>query len=140
MTKWMKTVAQTGMIVAGFVALAPSTASAQNVWVFNQTDGPIKPCFRASPKNAWTDFGGIAPQGQFAWGDFLAISKAALGVPATATEATIRFTFVPIDGPGVTCPATEPESEKKSVFVAEPGTNVYLFVGGREETRRLNSK
>jgi hypothetical protein len=97
----------------------------------------LKPCYRASNASPWVDFGNIAAQGQFEWTDFLNIAKAVLGVPATATEATIRFTWVP-SGPGAKCPAQDAEVSSKTVFEVGGPANVYIFVGGQEEVRRLS--
>lgn len=136
--KLSKTVVLLGIMVVAVAAL-PSPAAAQNVWVFDQMNTNLKPCFRASNASPWVDFGNIGAQGQFEWTDFLNLAKNFLGVPSTATEATIRFTWVP-SGPGATCPAQDADVSSKTVFEVGGPANVYIFVGGREEVRRLSAR
>jgi|SRR5215469_499904 len=136
MRHWKKSIVLLGIMVVAVAAL-PSDAAAQNVWVFNQMNTNLKPCYRASNASPWVDFGNIAAQNQFEWTDFLIIAKDFLGVPSTATEATIRFTWVP-SGPGATCPAQDADVSSKTVFEVGGPANVYIFVGGHEEVRRLN--
>ena len=136
MTEWKKTFVLVGIMVVAIAAL-PSPASAQNVWVFNQMNNDLKPCFRASNESPWVDFGNIGAQAPFEWTDFLDIAKTFLSVPSTDTEATIRFTWVP-SGPGAACPAQDAEVTSKAVFEVGEPANVYIFVGGREEVRRLD--
>jgi hypothetical protein len=124
-----------GVMAIGMLALAPSTAHAQRVWVFNQMDTPLKPCFRIG-KNPWLDFGGIGAQGQFAWDGFLQLAKDHLGADPAATEVLVRFTWVE-SGPGAACPALGEEPNGKTNFPVDGVTPVYIHAGGTEEIRRV---
>jgi len=123
------------VMAIGMMAASATTAHAQNVWVFNQMDTPLKPCFRMG-KNPWVDFGGIGAGGQFAWGDFLQIAKDVFGADPEATEALVRFTWAEA-GPGATCPASSEEPNGKTVFNVDGRTPVYILVGGSEEVRKV---
>jgi len=127
-----------GLMAVGMLAAAPRAAHAQNVWVFDQMDTtPLKPCFRVG-KGDWVDFGGIGPQGQFAWGDFIDIAKGALGADPNATQVLVRFTWASFNAPGpITCPSVSDEPNGKTVFMVDGKTPVYIFVGGAEEVRKV---
>lgn len=135
MRKQLITLLSAALLAVGMTAATPTTASAQNVWVFNQMDTGLKPCFRVG-KNPWVDFGGIGAHGQFAWGDFLWIAINILGADPAATEVLVRLTWVE-SGPGVTCPVLNEEPNGKTVFNVDGSTPVYVHVGGAEEIRKM---
>jgi len=134
--KRITTALSISLVALGMLALAPRTASAQTVWVFDQMDITLKPCFRYIKSPDWVDFGNIGSRGQFAWTDFIQ-AAIFLGAPPTATEAILKFTWV-ASGPGATCPVLGAEPNDQTTFVVEAGTNVYIVVGGREEMRRVD--
>lgn len=135
MGKRITTALSAAVIAIGMMAASPTTAHAQNVWVFNQMDVPLKPCFRVG-KSAWVDFGNIGAGSQFAWGDFLWIAQNILGSDPAASDALVRFTWVQ-SGPGATCPASSEEPNGKTVFNVDGQTPVYVLVGGSEEVRKV---
>jgi hypothetical protein len=54
------------LVVLGALESGTGALAAERVWVFDQTNGNIKPCFRFSRAGGWVDFGNIAADGQFA--------------------------------------------------------------------------
>jgi hypothetical protein len=125
------------VIALGATLVADTARAADNVWFFNQTDAGLKPCFLFSKAQGWVDFGGVGPQGQFAWGDFRTIVQSELSLPAVPAEATVRFVAVPASS---TCPGPGDKVEKKVVFEVDGVANVYIFVGGQAEVRAIGAK
>lgn len=135
MKKGISTIVTVVAMAAGMLAASPRAAHAQNVWVFNQMHTDLKPCFRVGGA-PWTDFGGIAAGGQFAWSDFLNLTKAVFpNVDPNATEVLVRFTWAAL--PGGTCPDVSKEPNGKTVFTVDGKTPVYVLVGGSEEVRKV---
>jgi hypothetical protein len=136
MRKRITTALSVAVTAIGMMAVSATAANAQNVWVFNQMDASLKPCFRVGTSTPWVDFGNVGAGGQFAWGEFLQIAKDNFGVDPAAADVLVRFTWV-ASGPGATCPAVSEEPNGKTVFSVDGQTPVYILVGGSEEVRKV---